>query len=178
MSNPTHALVQAEDAFHRLMAQQEERFRQHVEQRSEQLEKAIAEDTGECCKEFNQVLAGSTFTWPPFMGTLSTSPAIAKETSAILCGISFGKGLVKGQEGTGAQHLGWDNLSKDAKGWCKALLLAQAPSEATSDDLRELLTAKQFAAILADHRLPSTPRAVAEVTKEGELTDTRRGVDE
>ncbi len=166
MSNPTDALVQAEEAFRRLMAQQEEPFSQHVEQRSEQLEAAIAEDTGECVVAFSEVLAGSTFTWPPFMGTLSTSPAIAKETAAILCRISFGKRLVKGQEGSGAQHLGWNNLNKDAKGWCKALLLAQAPSEVTRDDLRDILTAKQFAAILVDHLLVCTPRAVAALSKE------------
>lgn len=165
MSNPTDALVQAEDAFRRLMAQQEEPFRQHVEQRSEQLENAIAEDTGECVPAFSVVLAGSTFAWPPFMGTLSTSPAVAKETAAILCSISFGKGLVKGREDSGAQQLGWNNLSKDAKGWCKALLLAQASSTAGPDELRDLLSAKLFASILTDYLLVCAPRSVAEVTK-------------
>lgn len=116
MSNPTAALVQSEDAFQRLMAQQEEPFRQRVEQRSEQLEKAIAGVSGECCKGFNQVLADCTFTWPPFIGTLSTPPAVAKETAATLCKVSFGMGLVKGQEGSGAQHLGWNNLNKDRQG--------------------------------------------------------------
>lgn len=166
MSNPTEALVEAEDAFHRLMAQQEESFRQHAEQRSEQLERAIGQETGECVGAFNAVLAGSTFAWPPFMGTLTTSPAVAKETAAILCGISFGKGLVKGQEGSGAQHLGWNNLNKDAKGWCKALLLAQAPRTTSPDELRDLLNAKLFASILTDHLLVCAPRSVAEVTKE------------
>ena len=170
MRNPTDALVQAENAFHRLMAQQEEPFRQHVEKQSKELENAIAEDTGECVVAFSGVLAGSTFTWPPFMGTLSTSPAIAKETAAILCSVSFGKGLVKGQEGSGAQHLGWNNLNFDAKGWCKALLLAQAPNTTTLDELRDLLTAKLFAAILVDYLLPPGARAVAEPTKAIVLT--------
>lgn len=178
MSNPTDAHVEAEEAFCSLMAQQEEPFRQRVEQLSAQLQKATEEDTGECCTAFNQVLPGGSFTLPHFMGTLSASPAVAKETAAVLCQFSFRKGLVKGQEDSGVQHRGWNNLNRDAKGWCKALLLAQAPNEAACDELRELLTAKQFTAILADHRLPSAPRAVAEVTKEGELTNTRRGVDE
>jgi len=165
MSNPTDAFVQAEDAFHRLMAQQQESFRQRVEQRSEQLERTIGQDTGECCTAFNQVLSGGPFTLPHLMGTLTMSPAVAKETAAILCSIGFGKGLVKGQEDSGAQYLGWHNLNEDAKGWCKALLLAQPPSTATPDELRDLLNAKLFASILTDHLLVCAPRSVAEVTK-------------
>lgn len=169
MSNPTNALIEAEQAFRRLMAQQEEQFRERVEKRAAILDNAIAQDSGECCPAFNEVLPGGSFTGPPFIGTLSTSPAIAKETSAILCKISFEKGLVNGQEGSGPQHLGWNNLNSDAKGWCKALLLMQAPSDATRDELRDLLTAKQFAAILQDHLLPCIPRAVAPNDKGGQL---------
>ncbi|MEQ2008467.1 MAG: hypothetical protein ABMA26_16935 [Limisphaerales bacterium] len=178
MSDPTDALKETENAFRSLMMQQEERFRKRVDECAGDLENAISQDTGECGAAFNEVLAGCHFNSPPILGTLRTSPGVAKEAAAVLCKVSFGKGLVKGQEGSGPQRLGWNNLNFDAKGWCKALLLAQAPSTVTPDELCDLLTAKLFASLLVNDRLPATPRAVAEVTKEGLLTDQGRPIDE
>ena len=128
---------EANDRFYRLLRQQDQQFQQRVEERSKALEQGLA-GTGECNNAFNEVLRGSS--WVRTLDTgalpsLEARSAIAKETAAILCRISLEKGLIKGKEAEGRQRLGWDNLNKDAKGWCKNLLLTPALDTATSDEV-------------------------------------------
>jgi hypothetical protein len=171
----------AEDRFYSLLNQQDQPFRSNVKQRAEHLVDRISGDTGRCGNWFNEVLAGTSATLvlsagvPPDLGTLPTldsSPADAKETAAILCKISLAQALVKGEESSGSQRLGWNNLNEDAKGWCKNLLLMQGPNNATVDGLRDLLTAKSFAAILVDYLLPLAPRTIVELSRSIILQDT------
>ena len=168
MNSQSESLTETQARFYRLLYEQDEDFRLRVERRANHLEERISGDTGECGAWFDEVLSGSASTLTLSMGALpilTTSAAVAKETAAILCQVSLGKGVVPGEESIGAQQLGWNNLNKDAKGWCKALLLAQAPSTSTMEELRDLFTAKLFASVLVDYLLPCASRLVAELDR-------------
>lgn len=170
MTTHANSLDEATDRFCQLMNDlNDEAFQQRVVERSTRLQGSIGHVPDEYIAVFNEVLPGGGFTGPPVMGTLSTSPSIAKETAAILCKVSLSKGRLIGQVSSDPQHLGWNFLNNDAKGWCRALLLAHPPNNASAEELRDLLTAKQFAAILQDHLLPCTPRSVAAIDKEDVL---------
>lgn len=163
MNNNGSSQQEAEARFQRLLNQRAPAFRLRVNTRADILIEAISGSTGECNDDFNSVLSDNSFELelaPGALPVLRSSPADAKETAAILCKIGLRKGLIKGQEDEGPQRLGWKSLNADAKGWCKNLLLADLPETADSNDLRQLLIAKSFVAILVDYLPPCEEREI------------------
>lgn len=122
----------------------------------------VEEEPGECNAAFNKILHGVPFEQdivrPEPLPTVVASCKDVLVTAAVLTRI-FDSEAVNTATGNWGQS-GWAGLNKDAKGWCRALLTALPPANATADELRDLICAKTLAGLLAAGSIPSSPRSV------------------
>jgi len=122
----------------------------------------IEEEPGECNDAFNKVIHDlpfeQDFVRPGSLPTVVASCNDVLVAAAVLARIYDEETVNTATRNRGQS--GWPGLSKDAKGWCRALLTALPPANATADKLRDLICAKTLAGLLVADSIPSSPRSV------------------
>jgi hypothetical protein len=136
-------------------------------------------DDGECTETFGKVIPKGTFTQsfqPPDPLPTVVVPVRDVLVSAAILARIYAVEVIDQASGE-KRPSGWAGLNKDAKGWCRSLLTAQPPVNATIEELRDLVTAKSLVGLLAANGIPSGLRT-DKVPPRGKGPDMEGVIDE
>lgn len=120
----------------------------------------VGGEDGECTKAFNKVLSNGTFIQcfqPPDPLPTIVVPVREVLVSAGILARIYAAEVIDEVSGD-CRPSGWAGLNLDAKKWCRSLLTALPPDNVSSEELRELVTAKSLVGLLASGCIPPSVR--------------------